>query len=227
MTPRERYLETLLFGTPDKVPFAPGGPREKSRARWQKEGFGPWNMLRESQGSQHFNNVWWQNDPDAIMLRDRYIWLTAEEVRSLALWQGILGGVINTSAPLHEIPPDRLALWRFLEPGDAPWTARLPYLGRTRKLLVAVREFPGLDAWAVLAVNPTDEPQTEVIPLADAIGLHEAHCFGWGPKECEPMGVRSRLVPELAPHSCRLYYVATEETGPTDELTLGGRLAST
>jgi hypothetical protein len=38
MTQRERYRETLLFGNPDKIPFSPGGPREKTRARWHKEG---------------------------------------------------------------------------------------------------------------------------------------------------------------------------------------------
>lgn len=38
MTPRERYLETLLFGTPDKIPFEPGEPREKTLKRWHEEG---------------------------------------------------------------------------------------------------------------------------------------------------------------------------------------------
>lgn len=38
MNPRERYLETLLFGTPDKIPFEPGRPREKTLARWYSEG---------------------------------------------------------------------------------------------------------------------------------------------------------------------------------------------
>ncbi len=38
MTGRERYLETLLFGKPDKIPFAPGGPREKTLKRWHQEG---------------------------------------------------------------------------------------------------------------------------------------------------------------------------------------------
>ena len=38
MTPRERYVEALTFGNPDKIPFSPGGPREKTRARWRKEG---------------------------------------------------------------------------------------------------------------------------------------------------------------------------------------------
>jgi len=38
MTARERYLETLLFGTPDRIPFEPGRPREKTVKRWNKEG---------------------------------------------------------------------------------------------------------------------------------------------------------------------------------------------
>lgn len=38
MNDRQRYLDTILFGKPDKVPFAPGGPRESTLARWHKEG---------------------------------------------------------------------------------------------------------------------------------------------------------------------------------------------
>jgi len=38
MTERERYVETLLFGKPDRVPFEPGLPRESTLKRWHKEG---------------------------------------------------------------------------------------------------------------------------------------------------------------------------------------------
>jgi len=38
MTARERFIETLLFGTPDKIPFEPGRPREKTLARWHQGG---------------------------------------------------------------------------------------------------------------------------------------------------------------------------------------------
>ncbi len=40
MTSRERYLETILFGNPDKVPFSPGGPRESTLAAWHAQGLG-------------------------------------------------------------------------------------------------------------------------------------------------------------------------------------------
>ena len=38
MTPRRRYIETLTFGSPDRVPFHPGGPRESTLAAWRTQG---------------------------------------------------------------------------------------------------------------------------------------------------------------------------------------------
>ncbi len=38
MNQRDMYLETLLFGTPERIPLNPGGGRESTRARWYKEG---------------------------------------------------------------------------------------------------------------------------------------------------------------------------------------------
>ncbi len=38
MKPRERYLETLLFGRPDHVPLHPGGPRESTLKVWHEQG---------------------------------------------------------------------------------------------------------------------------------------------------------------------------------------------
>ncbi len=38
MTVRERFIETLTFGTPDRIPFYPGGGRESTLKRWHAEG---------------------------------------------------------------------------------------------------------------------------------------------------------------------------------------------
>jgi uroporphyrinogen decarboxylase len=38
MNPRERFVSTILFEQPDKIPFAPGGPRESTIANWHKQG---------------------------------------------------------------------------------------------------------------------------------------------------------------------------------------------
>ena len=38
MNQGERWLKTLLFGKPDRVPLSPGGGRKSTRARWHSEG---------------------------------------------------------------------------------------------------------------------------------------------------------------------------------------------
>ncbi|MDD5705503.1 MAG: uroporphyrinogen decarboxylase family protein [Kiritimatiellae bacterium] len=38
MNPRERYLETMLFGHPDRIPFHPGGPRQDTFNAWHGQG---------------------------------------------------------------------------------------------------------------------------------------------------------------------------------------------
>ena len=38
MNPRERYLATILFGKPDRVPFHPGGPRQDTFNAWHQQG---------------------------------------------------------------------------------------------------------------------------------------------------------------------------------------------
>ena len=38
MNARERYLATLTFGAPDKVPFEPGHPRESTLEVWRRQG---------------------------------------------------------------------------------------------------------------------------------------------------------------------------------------------
>ncbi|NLM77120.1 MAG: hypothetical protein GX173_03425 [Ruminococcaceae bacterium] len=38
MNTRERYLQTILFQNPDRIPLNPGGPRESTLAAWHQQG---------------------------------------------------------------------------------------------------------------------------------------------------------------------------------------------
>ena len=38
MNARERFLETHLFGTPDRIPLTPGRGRQSTKDRWHREG---------------------------------------------------------------------------------------------------------------------------------------------------------------------------------------------
>ena len=41
MTPRQRYIEALTCGRPDRVPLQPGWPRESTLAAWREQGLPP------------------------------------------------------------------------------------------------------------------------------------------------------------------------------------------
>ena len=41
MTPRQRFIESLTFGRPDRIPFQPGWPRESTLAAWHQQGLVP------------------------------------------------------------------------------------------------------------------------------------------------------------------------------------------
>jgi hypothetical protein len=68
MDHRERFLETLLFGTPDKIPFEPGKPREKTLKRWHEEGLPKnrhwFDYLSEISGIENSNYDYDLQQPD-------------------------------------------------------------------------------------------------------------------------------------------------------------------
>ncbi len=181
------------------------------------------NIFREAEGDQYFNNVWWQNDPDAIILRNFHSELSEAEVRSFALWHGILGGSVSTSDPLHEVDPARLALWRFVEPGPEKWTGRVPYFGKDRRFMVVVRHFEIQRAWAVLVFNPCHETVMERLEIADLVGRENAAIYEWGPQTARNRGRSTALVVELAGHASMLYYLSAGDP-PPPVLTLGGAM---
>ena len=59
MTFRDRYLETLLFGAPDKIPLQPGGPRQSTLRAWYQQGLpedrGYFEVLLEELGIPPMN----------------------------------------------------------------------------------------------------------------------------------------------------------------------------
>lgn len=100
-------------------------------AFWEEDNFGPINMLTELTADQYFNNVYWQNDPDAVMLRDFHIFLKPNEIEGLALLEAMSGGAVYTSDPIHKIAADRLELLKFIRP-DKPRKAEYPLWGEER-----------------------------------------------------------------------------------------------
>jgi alpha-galactosidase len=185
------------------------------------------NFFQEVQGQQYFNNVWWQNDPDAIILRSAYNHMSENEVESLALYMGMLGGAVNTSDLFHTLPEKNLAIFRLLEPGEQKNTATFPFLGKPSASTVLVRELIPGQGWAVLFFNKTDAPTTELIKIPDLIGRQKAFCFYWDTKGSEMIGERSELLIRLDPRQSRLVYVSLDGKAPNDINFAGKPLTGT
>ena len=179
------------------------------------------NMFEESKGTQHINNVWWQNDPDAMILREKYSHLSEGETRSLALWMAMLGGVINTSDLFYDIPKHRTELFRFLEPGKTKFTTSFPFLNMPEKLEVLVRKYSG-NAWAVLFTNRQEEQVSRNFSLKSLVGIESANCFNWDETGSEPLGLKNNLKIDLKPHESKLVYISVDGKSPAG-MTLGGK----
>jgi alpha-galactosidase len=80
---------------------------------WQGD-YSAESLLRDQVTRNHASGVLWQADPDCILLRDRFHDLSDEQVRSLALFAGLAGGVLMTSDKLDELSPQRAELFAAL-----------------------------------------------------------------------------------------------------------------
>jgi hypothetical protein len=179
------------------------------------------SMFEESKGAQHINNVWWQNDPDAMILRDKYTHLSDGETRSQALWMGMLGGVINTSDLFYEIPKRTTELFRFLEPGKTKFHTTFPFINSTEKLEVLVRRYSD-KASAVFFLNRKDEQALSTFSVKSLVGLPGAYCFVWDENGAEPLGLKNDLQVNLKPHESRVIYISVDNKSPAG-MTLGGK----
>jgi hypothetical protein len=88
------------------------------------------SLLRDQSGRNFGNGILWQADPDCILLRERFHHLSDEQVRSLALFAGLAGGVLMTSDLLDEISDERSRLFADLARESRPQPCDFPQLGR-------------------------------------------------------------------------------------------------
>ena len=177
-------------------------------ARWA-EPYGPVNMLRELPCDNYFNHVFWQNDPDAMLLRNFATMLTAKETRSLALLQALSGGIVSTSDPIHCLAPDRLALLKLVQPDGEKHTPRLPLFGSSRQELLLTHTLP--QGNLLFVMNPTDKPLTVVCRMRELFGDENGYQYRYRWEEADVQSAREDVfIDTLAPHDSVLLFVTEE-----------------
>lgn len=172
-------------------------------AQWEEE-FGPVNMIREVTADNYFNHIYWQNDPDSMLLREFEIFLKPHEVQSLALLQALSGGMVTTSDPIHKIGEDRKRLLRFLMPKERV-SPVLPYLGRENSLVVLLHRLE--QGNLLYAMNPTEESLTAAWVFEELLGEKDWYLRRYGQEWVEK---RDWYTTVLAPHDCCLLFLTRE-----------------
>ncbi len=216
------------FITANRAPFSPligivDAVRIDRDQSWKWEKETTWHILQESYNTQYFNNVFWQNDPDVVLLRDYKCEFTADEQKSVALWNGFMGGAIGISDNFKNMKSDKLQIWNFLEPSKRPQAAILPYWGNNVRNKVAVRRLKKENAWTILILNDSDEPVSETYSIYDLIGTKEAWVFYWEPGFSLGLGKSSRIATILSSHETKLYFISEEKENPGLNMSIGGR----
>ncbi len=166
--------------------------------------YGPVNMLRELVADNYFNNVYWQNDPDAVLLRDFDMHLDPREITSLALLQALSGGAVTTSDPIHLISKERLELLRFITPrGKA--RPMIPYLTQTRDDIVFCHNLN--QGKLLYAMNTSDKPLTVFYNFFELFSVKELRIYKYGAGDAGKSGYYTAV---LTPHESVLLFLTDE-----------------
>jgi hypothetical protein len=184
------------------------------------------SLLRDQATRNFGNQVLWQIDPDCILLRERFHYLTETEIEALAIYAGMAGGVTMTSDDLSALSARRLDLWRFLlRSNTEARQCQYPLLGQTglvyerlpdpkdpRKVrhearatdpvIVQVRAHEGLTA--VFCFNVGDRPAERSYPL-ELLGLG-GPLYGYDWSREAALGEVERVTVALNAHEGRLFF---------------------
>jgi len=72
------------------------------------------SLLRDQATRNFTHGIFWQADPDCVLLRDRFHHLSDHEIEALAIYAGLAGGIAMTSDHLGEVSERRNELWGAL-----------------------------------------------------------------------------------------------------------------
>lgn len=216
------------FITANRAPYSPligyvDAMRINRDQSWKWDDQITGHILQESYHSQYFNNIFWQNDPDTVFLRDYKCEFTDDEQKSIALWVGLTGSAIGISDNFKIMETEKLQLWRFLQPNKRPQSASLPFWGANIRNKVAVRRLKNEKGWAVVILNDTGKPVTETYPMSNLIGQKDAWVFVWEPGFSLGLGKGTRLTVMLGSHESKLYYLSDEKDNPSLNMTIAGK----
>lgn len=184
------------------------------------------NMFQETMATQYFNNILFHNDPDVVFLRSdpATMLLNDTEIKSLALWSGMLGGIISLSDRIHKIFSERLDLLHFIRPGTKVLSGTMPFWYDKRyKSGIVLKHFEALDAYALLVLNYKEKSSlNEVLFINEIIGKEKVDVYEWNPRVAKRLGILDKIETSLALHESKLFFLSLNGKAPAETLGLSG-----
>jgi alpha-galactosidase len=190
------------------------------------------SLLRDQACRNFANQILWQSDPDCVLLRERFHDLSDEEIKSLALYAGMTGGVTITSDHLGELSAERLRLWRLILPEERT-SCDFPLLGQSdifyerqfvhshadQKHLVPNAEDPMLiqvrhprregALGAIFFLNTAGHIVQRTDPLADLGIKHPVYLYSWENQSSSEQ-LEEKIALTLPGHHSALYFFSNE-----------------
>lgn len=189
------------------------------------------SLLRDQSCRNFANHILWQSDPDCVLLRERFSDLSEEEIKSLALYAGMTGGVMMTSDHLGELSPHRLKLWELLL-SEQRASCNFPLLGRSElfyegsdhiqsrplryaaraedAVLVQVRYPSSLSGHgAIFFLNTASQTVQRMYPLAELRIKDPVYLYSWE-NQSPTEQLESRVAVTLPAHHSALYFFSHE-----------------
>lgn len=179
------------------------------------------NMIQESITTQYMNNILWQIDPDVLYLNSFTTTLSDDQCVTLALFDGMLGGVINTSDRFHNMTKEHLKLWRFIQPDKEHSSAYMPFWNKNEDVKIMVRNYQNNDG-AILFTNSSAKKISHQYALKSMLNQQPLHIYVWEPGKSNYLGLLEKVSINLEPHQSKLIYFNTNQVAPNAKLGLYG-----
>lgn len=180
------------------------------------------SLVRDQSARNFANGIFWQADPDCLLLRDRFHELTEDQQHSLAVLAGLAGGVLMTSDHLGEMPEKSRRLLSELLGDGTPFRCDFPLLGRSpvrhslacgpegRPASVAaadsviVQRVRKSDGSVLVNVFNTGDLAVDFLLSWESVGLPGAALVSEVGAPATALRTQSGLHLRLAPHQSRL-----------------------
>jgi len=176
-------------------------------ADWSK--YSTINMFKEMRAGQFFNNILWQNDPDVLYLRDYDSNLSQSEKHSIALYDGMIGGMLTTSCRFPTLTQEAIDLWKFLEPAEEALMAKFHDWSNPADLLILQKDYPESQNKTILYLNISDQSRKIDNTLKELSNMAGAEIYKWQTGKMKKINI-GKIKYELAPHTCKLFYVSQD-----------------